>query len=113
MTERFDRPWGWYENLKEDTGYKVKRLYVQPNQRISLQYHNQRDEHWVVVSGDGTLELNEDIKKLKVGDYIFVPVLSKHRITGGNNGIIIVEVQLGKICNEEDIVRIEDAYGRI
>lgn len=113
MTEKFDRPWGWYENLKEDTGYKVKRLYVQPNQRISLQYHNQRDEHWVVVSGDGTLELNEDIKKLKVGDYIFVPVLSKHRITGGNDGIIIVEVQLGKICNEEDIVRIEDAYGRI
>ncbi len=113
MTERFDRPWGWYENLKEDTGYKVKRLYVKPNQKISLQYHNQRDEHWVVVSGDGTLELNEDIKKLKVGDYIFVPVLSKHRITGGNNGIIIVEVQLGKICNEEDIVRIEDAYGRI
>lgn len=113
MIERFDRPWGWYENLKEDTGYKVKRLYVQPNQKISLQYHNQRDEHWVVVSGDGTLELNEDIKKLKVGDYIFVPVLSKHRITGGNDGIIIVEVQLGKICNEEDIVRIEDAYGRI
>ncbi len=113
MTEKFDRPWGWYENLKEDTGYKVKRLYVKPNQKISLQYHNQRDEHWVVVSGDGTLELNEDIKKLKVGDYIFVPVLSKHRITGGNNGIIIVEVQLGKICNEEDIVRIEDAYGRI
>ncbi len=113
MTERFDRPWGWYENLKEDTGYKVKRLYVKPNQKISLQYHNQRDEHWVVVSGDGTLELNEDIKKLKVGDYIFVPVLSKHRITGGNDGIIIVEVQLGKICNEEDIVRIEDAYGRI
>ncbi len=113
MTERFDRPWGWYENLKEDTGYKVKRLYVQPNQKISLQYHNQRDEHWVVVSGDGTLELNEDIKKLKVGDYIFVPVLSKHRITGGNDGIMIVEVQLGKICNEEDIVRIEDAYGRI
>ena len=113
MTEKFDRPWGWYENLKEDTGYKVKRLYVKPNQKISLQYHNQRDEHWVVVSGDGTLELNEDIKKLKVGDYIFIPVLSKHRITGGNNGIIIVEVQLGKICNEEDIVRIEDAYGRI
>ncbi len=113
MTEKFDRPWGWYENLKEDTGYKVKRLYVKPNQKISLQYHNQRDEHWVVVSGDGTLELNEDIKKLKVGDYIFVPVLSKHRITGGNDGIIIVEVQLGKICNEEDIVRIEDAYGRI
>lgn len=113
MTERFDRPWGWYENLKEDTGYKVKSLYVQPNQKISLQYHNQRDEHWVVVSGDGTLELNEDIKKLKVGDYIFVPVLSKHRITGGNNGIMIVEVQLGKICNEEDIVRIEDVYGRI
>lgn len=113
MTERFDRPWGWYENLKEDEGYKVKRLYVQPDQKISLQYHNQRDEHWVVVSGNGKLELNEQTKNIKVGDYIFVPVLSEHRITGGNDGIIIVEVQLGKICNEEDIVRIEDAYGRI
>lgn len=113
MTERFDRPWGWYENLKEDEEYKVKRLYVRSDQKISLQYHNQRDEHWVVVSGDGKLELNEQTKNIKVGDYIFVPVLSEHRITGGNDGIIIVEVQLGKICNEEDIVRIEDAYGRI
>lgn len=113
MIERFDRPWGWYENLKDDIGYKVKRLYISPEQKISLQYHNQREEHWIVVSGSGRLELNEETKNIKVGDYIFVPVQYKHRITGGNYGIMIVEVQLGKTCNEEDIVRIEDAYGRI
>jgi mannose-6-phosphate isomerase-like protein (cupin superfamily) len=113
MIERFDRPWGWYENLKGDIGYKVKRLYIFPEQKISLQYHNQREEHWIVVSGSGRLELNGETKNIKVGDYIFVPIQYKHRITGGNYGIMIVEVQLGKTCNEEDIVRIEDAYGRI
>ena len=62
MIERIHRPWGWYENLKDDDGYKVKRLYIQPTQKISLQYHNQRDEHWVVVFGSGELELNEKTK---------------------------------------------------
>ena len=113
MIERIHKPWGWYENLKDDDGYKVKRLYIHPTQKISLQYHRQREEHWVVVCGNGELELNEKTKNIKVGDYIFVPTLSKHRITGGNDGIMIIEVQLGKKCIEEDIVRIEDSYGRI
>ena len=77
-----------------------------------MQYHNQRDEHWVVVFGDGKFELNKETKNIKIGDYVFIPVLTKHRISGGDNGIMIIEVQLGKICDEEDIVRIEDAYGR-
>jgi mannose-6-phosphate isomerase-like protein (cupin superfamily) len=111
--EKVDRPWGWYENLQNDERYKVKRLFIRPNQKISLQYHNQRDEHWVVVSGNGKLELNDEVKNVSIGDYIFVPVLSKHRITGGNGGIMIIEIQLGKLCDEEDIVRIQDDYGRI
>ena len=111
--EKVDRPWGWYENLQNDERYKVKRLFIRPNQKISLQYHNQRDEHWVVVSGNGKLELNDEVKNISIGDYIFVPVSSKHRITGGNGGIMIIEIQLGKLCDEEDIVRIQDDYGRI
>jgi mannose-6-phosphate isomerase-like protein (cupin superfamily) len=111
--ERINRPWGWYENIQEDTGYKVKRLYVQPNKKISLQYHIQRNEHWIVVSGDGKFELNEIVKDVSIGDYIFVPMTAKHRIVGGSCGIMIIEIQLGKICDEEDIVRLEDEYGRI
>jgi len=113
MIEKVDRPWGWYETLQENFGYKVKRLYVKPNQKISLQYHNHRNEHWVVVFGCGIVELGDITREIKVGDYIFVPSSSKHRVTGGVDGITIVEIQLGKICNEEDIVRIQDDYGRL
>jgi mannose-6-phosphate isomerase-like protein (cupin superfamily) len=111
--EKVKRPWGWYENLLEDSGYKVKRLYVNSDQSISLQYHNFRNEHWVVVSGDGIVEIDGVSKNIFSGDYIFVPLNSKHRIIGGKCGIIIVEVQMGEVCEETDIVRIEDQYGRI
>jgi len=113
MIEKVHRPWGWYENLYAEDGYKVKRLYVQPNQKISLQYHNHRNEHWVVVVGSGILELGDIVREINVGDYIFVPLNSKHRVSGGNTGLVIVEIQLGEICNEDDIVRIQDDYGRI
>jgi mannose-6-phosphate isomerase-like protein (cupin superfamily) len=113
MIEKVDRPWGWYENLQEENGYKVKRLYIKSNEKISLQYHNHRNEHWVVVFGSGIVELGDIVREIKVGDYIFVPSNSKHRVSGGNGGIMIIEIQLGKICDEEDIVRIQDDYGRI
>lgn len=113
MIERIEKPWGWYENLQDQNSYKVKRLYVKPNEKISLQYHNHRAEHWVVVFGNGVTELDGDIKNIKINDYIFVPIQAKHRITAGKYGIIIVEIQIGLKCEEEDIVRIEDAYGRI
>jgi mannose-6-phosphate isomerase-like protein (cupin superfamily) len=113
MMEKVGRPWGWYENLQEDDGYKVKRLYIGPNEKISLQYHNYRNEHWIVVVGSGIIELGDIVREIKVGDYIFVPSNSKHRVSGGNDGIVIIEIQLGKICDEKDIVRIQDDYGRI
>ena len=113
MTEKVNRPWGWYENLHKENGYKVKRLYIKPNEKISLQYHNHRNEHWVVVFGCGVVELGDLTKEVQVGDYIFVPSNSRHRVSGGNDGIMIIEIQLGKICDEEDIVRIQDDYGRI
>jgi mannose-6-phosphate isomerase-like protein (cupin superfamily) len=110
--EKVIKPWGWYENLQQDIGYKVKRLYLDPDQKISLQYHIHRDEHWIVVGGNGKLQLEDQIKDIKVGDYIFVLSSSKHRVTAGTEGITIVEVQLGSICEESDIIRIEDTYGR-
>jgi mannose-6-phosphate isomerase len=111
--ELFQRPWGWYENLQNSDGYKVKTLFVKPNEKISLQYHFHRYEHWIVVRGNGFLELDKNIREIKVGDYIFIPKMSIHRVSSGKDGIMIIEVQQGQICEEEDIVRIQDEYGRI
>ena len=108
-----ERPWGWYQTLLDDTKYKVKELFVEKDKRISLQYHNHRSEHWIVVNGSGYVEVGDDIKEVFVGDYIFISQLEKHRICGGNDGIMIIEVQLGNSCIEEDIVRIQDDFGRI
>jgi mannose-6-phosphate isomerase-like protein (cupin superfamily) len=113
MIEKVYRPWGWYENIQEESSYKVKRLFISPNQKISLQYHKHRDEHWIVVFGDGVVEVNDVSRSINIGDYIFVPLNSSHRVTGGDNGIMIIEIQLGEICDENDIVRIQDDYGRV
>ena len=110
---RVNRPWGWYENLYDNSTYKIKRLCVNPNEQISLQYHKLRNEHWIVVEGNGKIIIGEYVKDVSIGDYIFVPMECKHRISSGDCGIIIVEVQQGSSCIEEDIVRIEDNYGRI
>lgn len=108
------RPWGWYENLySSDKSYKVKRLYVSPNQRISLQYHNNRSEHWVVVEGNGAVTLEDDCIEVSVGNYIFIPLESTHRVQSGDDGIMIIEVQQGSSCEEEDIVRLDDDYNRV
>jgi mannose-6-phosphate isomerase-like protein (cupin superfamily) len=109
---KVERPWGWYQNLYDDTEYKVKKLFVEKDQKISLQYHNFRSEHWVIVEGSGKVQTDSMISNVSVGDYIFIPRLEKHRIYGGEYGIMIVEVQLGSRCVEEDIVRLEDEYGR-
>lgn len=106
------RPWGWFETLHDNITYKVKRLFVEKDQKISLQYHNNRSEHWVVVEGSGQVQTDTITRNVSVGDYFFIPRLEKHRICGGEYGIMIVEVQLGSRCVEEDIVRLEDEYGR-
>lgn len=111
--ELIKRPWGWYENLKYGNGFKVKTLFVEPNQKISLQYHNHRDEHWIVVYGNGKLELNDETRNIKSGDYVLIPKMTIHRVISDNDGIMIVETQMGNICEEEDIIRIHDEYGRI
>jgi mannose-6-phosphate isomerase-like protein (cupin superfamily) len=111
--DRINRPWGWYENLYDNSTYKIKRLGVNPNEQISLQYHKLRNEHWVVVEGDGKIIIGEDVKNVSIGDYIFVPMGCNHRISSGDCGIIIVEVQQGSLCDENDIVRIHDDYGRV
>ena len=106
------RPWGWYETVIEEVGYKVKRITVVGEQSISLQYHNHREEHWTIVDGEGYVTVNDVEYYGRVGDSFHIKSGEVHRIRGGEEGVVFVEVQIGDKCEEEDIVRLEDQYGR-
>lgn len=109
------RPWGMYRVLLETPYTKVKEIVVLPNQRLSLQYHNNRSEVWTVVKGDGIVQIGECSEPIFTEDVVEILEKESHRITGGDSGITFIEVQLSPdgIFNEEDIVRIDDDYGRI
>jgi mannose-1-phosphate guanylyltransferase / mannose-6-phosphate isomerase len=108
-----ERPWGSYIVLEEATGYKIKRVTVQPGHQLSLQLHHYRSEHWIVVSGFAEVDLNNSIQMVRKGESMFVPSGVKHRLK--NPGIIpleVLEVQIGEYLGEDDIVRFEDDYDR-
>jgi mannose-1-phosphate guanylyltransferase/mannose-6-phosphate isomerase len=107
------RPWGSYTVLEEMGIYKIKRVTVKPGQKLSLQLHHHRSEHWVVVSGTAEIELNGETRLLRQGESTFVRSGMRHRLK--NPGIIpleVIEVQLGEYLKEDDIVRFNDDYGR-
>lgn len=107
------RPWGFYKVLIDRKEVKVKELYIEPNHRISLQYHNHRSEHWVIVSGEATIFIEDKIKILKKGDSIDIPVKAKHYIQNKTNKeLVLIETQLGDYFGEDDIIRIYDPYNR-
>ncbi|MEB3333497.1 MAG: phosphomannose isomerase type II C-terminal cupin domain [Cyanobacteriota bacterium] len=110
--ERVERPWGWYETLTAGQGYLVKRLWLSPGQRISLQRHHHRSEHWVVVNGEGLLTLDGATLPAKRGTTLFVPEGARHRAEAGDHALEIVEVQRGESLSEADIERFEDDFGR-
>ncbi len=107
-----DRPWGRWEEYLNEPGYRVKRIIVHPGQRLSLQRHKLRSEHWVIVAGSGQFTLDNDLIPVTAGEKVFIPVGGVHRIQNdGKENLIIIETQLG-ICDENDIERLEDDYGR-
>lgn len=109
----YERPWGTYRTIEIKNNYQIKNITVKPNKRLSLQYHNNRDEHWTVIKGTGTVQLNEKIINLKLNETIFIPKLSKHRMTNNTDkDIEFIEIQIGDYLGEDDIVRIEDDFGR-
>ena len=101
--------------MLEDAPYtKVKRLLVNPGQRLSYQSHQQRDEHWVVVRGVARVTLNGVVRDYQYGEHVFVGRGSKHRIACiGSEPVEIIEVQVGNSFAEEDIVRVSDDYNRV
>ena len=106
------RPWGWYEVLAVGEGYQVKRLHLEPNQRFSLQRHHQRSEQWLVLAGQGVVQLDEDSLAVQLGQLLAVPVACVHRASAGPEGLEILEVHRGSVLREDDIERLEDDYGR-
>lgn len=110
---RVERPWGWYETITSGEGYLVKRLWLAPGRRISLQRHHHRCEHWVVVNGEGLLTLDETTVKAERGTTLFVPEGARHRAEAGAVALEIVEVQRGDPLCETDIERFEDDFGRL
>lgn len=117
---RVNRPWGWFETLVAASpahavgaGYGVKRLWIDPNARISLQRHRFRSEHWVVVAGSGLLECGEQATAALPGTSLVVPVGAIHRASASAEGLLIIEVQRGEQLREDDIERFADDYGRV
>jgi len=107
------RPWGSFENLLDTDYCKVKRIIVKPGQRLSYQYHHERTEHWVIVQGDAIVTLNDKDHIFKEGMVVEIPVGTKHRVKNEfDKNLIFIETQTGTYFGEDDIVRIEDDYGR-
>jgi mannose-1-phosphate guanylyltransferase / mannose-6-phosphate isomerase len=113
MTVR--RPWGSYTVLEDhDSGYKMKRIEVSPGQSLSLQSHQHRSEHWVVVSGTATVTRDGEVFTVSKNESTYIPIGVKHRLENrGHIPLQIVEVQVGEYLGEDDIERFEDSYGRM
>lgn len=107
------RPWGAWHVIDVADGYKVKRITVTPGARLSLQTHEHRSEHWVVIRGTATCTVGDTVKTATAGESIDVPLGAKHRLANeGDEELVIIEVQLGSYTGEDDICRHEDDYGR-
>ena len=112
-TETDHRPWGYYTVLAGEPDYKVKRIVVYPGQRLSLQKHQKRAEHWYVVSGEGIVTLDGQRLNKKGGESVNIPCGSAHRIENpGTIDLSFIEIQTGDYFGEDDIERLEDDYGR-
>lgn len=107
------RPWGKWEEYINETGYRVKRIIIDPHKRFSLQKHHFRSEVWTIVAGSGLVTIDDSIHRVNVGEVIEIPTEVIHRLENDQlEPLVLIEVQLG-ICDENDIVRIEDDWNRI
>jgi mannose-6-phosphate isomerase len=111
--ERGERPWGTYTVLDENKNYKIKRIEVLPGQRLSLQKHHHRSEHWIVVSGTALVTCGDARQIVNVNESTFIPIGQNHRLENpGKIPLVIIEVQSGEYLGEDDIIRFNDDYNR-
>lgn len=110
---RVYRPWGWYEGIDSGERFQVKRLMVKPGEKLSLQLHHHRAEHWVVVSGTARVTCGDEVTLVSENESTYIPIGSKHRLENpGKVPLHLIEVQSGGYLGEDDIVRFDDVYHR-
>lgn len=113
LHRKVSRPWGWYDTIDLGDRFKVKRIQVNPGASLSLQIHAKRAEHWVVVKGTAEVTCGDQAITLKENESTFIPLGEKHRLSNPSTDILeIIEVQSGTYLGEDDIIRIDDGYGR-
>ena len=112
--EHDNRPWGTWEILESGETFCVKKITVKPEAILSLQRHNFRAEHWIIVEGDAMIVLGDDTLHRTANESVYIPVKVKHRIKNisKDKNLVFIEVQTGETLDESDIVRFEDNYGR-
>ena len=107
------RPWGWFESLALGERFQVKRICVKPGASLSLQSHNHRSEHWIVVEGTAKVTIDEEVKLISEGQSVYVPLGAVHCMENpGKLPMVLVEVQIGSYLGEDDIIRYKDIYAR-
>jgi mannose-1-phosphate guanylyltransferase/mannose-1-phosphate guanylyltransferase/mannose-6-phosphate isomerase len=107
------RPWGFYESLIKGDRFQVKRIVVWPGQKLSLQKHFHRSEHWVVVAGCASVTCDAEVRLIQENESIYLPLGAVHRMENpGRIPLTVIEVQSGPYLGEDDIIRFEDTYGR-
>jgi mannose-1-phosphate guanylyltransferase / mannose-6-phosphate isomerase len=110
---RIYRPWGYYQDVDLAARYRVKRIVVKPGSKLSLQKHFHRSEHWVVVKGTAEVTVGNDVRSVHENESIYIPIGSIHRLANpGKIPLELIEVQVGSYVGEDDIVRLDDVYGR-
>lgn len=108
------RPWGFYTVIAEGEGYLTKKIHVNPGQKLSIQSHNHRSEHWVVAIGTATVIKGDEILTLHTGQSVDLAIGEKHSLQNlSESDVEIIELQKGNILSEDDIIRYEDIYGRV
>jgi mannose-1-phosphate guanylyltransferase / mannose-6-phosphate isomerase len=107
------RPWGGFQILEEKEGFKVKRIWVNPGEVLSLQSHAFRSEHWVIVKGTGEVTVGNDKHLRRERESAFIPLATVHQMANpGQEPLEFIEIQQGTYLGEDDIVRYADKYGR-
>ena len=112
--DRDDRPWGSWEVLAVDEAYVIKKIIVSPGQKLSLQKHKHRRENWLCISGTGRVQLGDEIQEFKTGSTAVIEQGQQHRLECcGTGNLVLIEIQTGTVLDEDDIIRLEDIYGRL
>ncbi len=108
------RPWGTWETIDVQENFVIKKIIVNPNGVLSLQKHRFRSEHWIITQGKGIVTLNDTKREYFQNEHVFIPVEAIHRIENHENiPLEFIEIQLGSLLDENDIIRLEDIYNRI